>query len=410
MALTEVDLERFIIDESMFAEIEQASNVFCPFEAVGMVKQEIRHGYFLKYFFDPHRPHGFGAECLKAFMAALARSQAASEYAISRLDAHLMDLDGVEIKREDGRIDLTIILPNLSRKLVVAIELKIESSESKGQLRRYREFAETQWPKHKGWSHQFVFLTMRGDDPSEDNGEGWIALDFQTLANQLDIVITRNIGKPDARNLLVAYLAMLRRNYLVNDRLEQLAAELWSKHRAALDFLADRRPDNLESAVFQQLYEKRDTLAERMSKACGITIISDHSSPSYVRFAVSDWDNVPNFKSAQNWTPTNRILLLELAKGGGPSVRLRFVLGRGDQIIRKSMHDVLRQSGVDMGNRGTLTAEWNRLASETLYKFKNSAETDQDSVVSTVMEKAEQFAIKHLASYNSAILKMLSTS
>jgi hypothetical protein len=45
-----------------------------------MERQEIRHGHFLCYLLNPSRPHGFGTECLRAFMwAAAAVLRARSE-------------------------------------------------------------------------------------------------------------------------------------------------------------------------------------------------------------------------------------------------------------------------------------------------------------------------------------------
>ncbi|MFN7398524.1 MAG: PD-(D/E)XK nuclease family protein [Sandaracinobacter sp.] len=104
----EAALEALIVGNRDFAELERASRRFCPFEAIGMVRQEIRHAHFLSYCLDPLRPHGFGAEPLRAFLRALAASAPGGETPLSVLEVHLADLSDVEVRREWRRIDLLV--------------------------------------------------------------------------------------------------------------------------------------------------------------------------------------------------------------------------------------------------------------------------------------------------------------
>jgi hypothetical protein len=57
---------------------------------------------------------------------------------------------------------------------------------------------------------------------------------------------------------------MLGRRHLTDERLEKLAADLWAKHREALEFLADRRPDALSDAM-SLLIARKDAIAEKLS-------------------------------------------------------------------------------------------------------------------------------------------------
>lgn len=61
-------LEELVIGDAEFAELEAGRSVFCPFEAVGMLKQEIRHANFLGYCLDPRLPHGLGTSVLEALL------------------------------------------------------------------------------------------------------------------------------------------------------------------------------------------------------------------------------------------------------------------------------------------------------------------------------------------------------
>uniref|UniRef100_UPI0005608937 PD-(D/E)XK nuclease family protein n=1 Tax=Rhizobium fredii TaxID=380 RepID=UPI0005608937 len=116
-------LESLLIHASEFRRLEDGLDVFCPFEALGMVGAEIRHSNYLAYILNPHRPHGFGAGLLRPFLIQ-ALAIRPSLYSITPLDVHLLDLGSAEIRREWQNIDLLIVVPQ--ERVVVAIELKID--------------------------------------------------------------------------------------------------------------------------------------------------------------------------------------------------------------------------------------------------------------------------------------------
>lgn len=51
-------LTKLFVGNADLVELESSFDQFCPFEAVGMADQEIRHSHFLSYITDPRRPHG----------------------------------------------------------------------------------------------------------------------------------------------------------------------------------------------------------------------------------------------------------------------------------------------------------------------------------------------------------------
>ena len=103
--MDEAKLESLFVGNELFEQVEQHLGVFCPFEAVGMVRQEVRHANFLRYCLDPQRPHGFGTDCLRALMRASALAQQDQDDCnscdvIAPLDVHVLDLDGAELRQE----------------------------------------------------------------------------------------------------------------------------------------------------------------------------------------------------------------------------------------------------------------------------------------------------------------------
>ena len=365
--------EAIFVGNVDFDLIDRSQDVFCPFEAIGMVKQEIRHANFLAYCLDPHRPHGFGNECIKAFVrAAAVSSRDGTELtSITPLDVHLMDFDGVDIKREWRNIDLLMIVNE--ERLVIAVELKIDSGEHSNQLSRYRDIVQNQWPICDGWQHLFVFLTKDGD-VSEDYVD-WVPLSLAGVALEFDNVVQRQVGSHEARGLLSAYLAMLRRHHVMNEELEKVASRLWSQHKEALDFLMERRP-GADGGISGMIYEQRQEIAERLSIAAGLKIVLDDCTARLLRFAVVEWDCLAGMKSSNGWTSSNRILLLEGQwNSDRTKLSMRFVLGPGPQEIRQQMYLKLQDAGAPTSSRREITSVYTRLATE-VFRVRSDAQQD----------------------------------
>lgn len=397
LTLIDQDLASLFVANDDFDQLERALDVFCPFEAVGMVRQEVRHGHFLSYIFSPQRPHGFGSACIRALMAAAARSSAANISGLGLLDIHMMDFDSAIVRREWRRIDILIEVPD--HDLVVAVELKIDASEHSGQLSRYRDLVEAEWPNRR---HLFLFLTKRGDEPSEQDGVGWLSVDLEAVASELAIVARKEVGSAEARQMLTAYLAMLGRHHLNDEELETLAARLWAKHPAALSFLAERQPDAIGS-VFARLVEQREALAEAIASQCGLSVVVDHWRPAAILFAVPEWDLIPNFQSAEGFTASKRLILFELVKAGSDYLRCYFQLGRGDQEMREKLFHCLREAGADVGKKQHPTKEWNRLASITIPLKDLDDSPDIDAVANRVFYRVRDFASTHIPNFNDAL-------
>jgi hypothetical protein len=394
-------LEALVIGNDQFAEIESALDVFCPFEAIGMVGQEIRHAHFLEYVIDPQRPHGLGSEALRVLMDAVTRAVREQGGTLSPLDVHLMGLDSAEVRREWRSIDLLVVVSEA--KLVMAIELKIGAGENGDQLSRYRNVIDSEWPQVEGWRRLFVFLTKSGAEASEDHGIGWVPVRLEEVVERFALLADKQIGHPDARMMLSAYAGMMRRHHLTNGRLEKLAQQLWSQHREALDFLAERRPDLLGNA-FATIFAERDEIATALSKQFALTIVSDHSTTSFVRFAVGDWDEAEGLMSGFGWTSSKRIVPIELEKrSSSRTITARFELGQGDTKARERVFNALAARGADLGGNWGPNDNWRQLANKVLVRLKEDDARTADDVVTLVRDGFVKFLEHHLPAYDKAI-------
>lgn len=392
-------LSSLFVANDKFSELERAFDVFCPFEATGMISQELRHGHFLSYIFDPHRPHGFGSECLAALMRAAIRT-AGRLADLSLLDVHLMDLQGAIVRREWKNLDILIEVPD--QRLVIAIELKIDAKEHGQQLSTYRKNVEGKWPEHR---HLFLFLTKNGDDPSELAGAGWQSVELEQLAAELETFSRRRSGHVTANTMLDAYLSMLRRHHLNDEKLEELAASLWAKHREALEFLADRRPDALGD-LFKRFIDDQITLAQEISQGCKHGVVVDYCRAAAIYFAIEEWDAVPQFKSAVGFTPSGRLLLLQLEKAVD-CLRCYFIIGRGDAEVRQKIFSRLKDAKCDLGEKNKqLAKDWSRLASFKI-PLKDLDGQDLDGRALEVRKRIKDFASKHIGQYTDALRPLM---
>lgn len=377
--------DRLITDPD-FRDLETAFSSFCPFEAMGMVRAEIRHSNFLAYILNPYRPHGFGKAILEAFLGGVLPD--APEVASELMDA--------EIRREWRNIDLLILLPKAKR--TIAIELKIDARQGANQLGRYRHIVEAYWPQSAGWKHDFVFLTKNAEAPNDD---AWASYRLHDLVKQLDrVAASPSLENAQGRNTLCAYIRMLRRHHLGDEAMEQMAQRLWAKHGEALEFLAARRPDPLR-AVFESFRESLDEFIADCA-AAGVTLIADDHSNGILRFAVASWDNLPGFRTS-DWTSTKRLILLEF-KIENTKITGNLYIGPGpdrDPYIQALLQKEQRRT------RGGALIKWFNLAREELVTLDDVSEMDHDEALGQCSARMRDFT-KHTVDRFSTKLRTLS--
>ena len=325
---------------SDFKDFESYTDVFCPFEAIGMVRQEIRHSTFLKYIIDPHRPHGLRDLLLRELLKQIAAA-APQTCPYSLLDIHLSRPSNVITKREWRDIDLLIEIPDgitdTGKGLIIVIELKVDASESIGQLRKYRTIIQQQYPKIE-WDQTFVFLTVREDEPLDKDEDIWIPLGLNDVIDGFEQAITDAEIEGPGVEYVQYYSKMMRRHVLENEKLEALAARIWAQHEEALEILYDHWPDRAGDLMIE-LSERSKELANLLSKNTNLSIIQDTSSANYLRFHVTDWDEYDGFCSENtSWVESGAILIIELYMTNAGDLKSAFVIGPGDTTVREELY------------------------------------------------------------------------
>lgn len=348
-----VGLEKLIVASSEFQELEQNLKYFCPFEAVGMTDQEIRHAHFLSYILDPNRPHGFEDSYLRGFLKIATKKALDQNSPIRPIDIHLMDLNEVRIHREKDRIDLKIEIPPVvtigQKGIVLVFELKINAKEGKDQLRKYENKIREQ---HRDSHSLFFFLTKKGEDPSEGSRDSWTPLAISDVLDEFKKIVTRSIGDEAARKAVEAYIAMMRRKHVTdqNDRLQQLARKLWSEHKEALEFLSASQPDDV-SDLLAKLDEDKKALCGLLKEKTSWVFEAEPEpgARSVILYPVA--------LDPLNLNDGKRIFVLVIDRNYGDrdKIRFRWMLRPGSVEARSAIYDKIG------GKKRALTSEWTQI-------------------------------------------------
>ncbi|MEJ7841264.1 MAG: PD-(D/E)XK nuclease family protein [Rubrobacter sp.] len=132
---------------------------FNIFEAVGLVRQEIRHSAFLSFLLNPQENHGLRDAFVKRLLQEAIMSTPDTSAPVTPIELSLWDLDQIEVRREWQHID--IFLVDERNRLAVVIENKIDTGEHSDQLGRYYEVVKQHYPNCKVIG---LYLTPAGDE------------------------------------------------------------------------------------------------------------------------------------------------------------------------------------------------------------------------------------------------------
>lgn len=105
-------LTELIFDSKELDKLGGMVSEFNLFEAMGMVRQEIRHSHFLGTLFNPREPHGLGSRFFESLLSRLLYDLPDRRSGdVSLLDIDLCDYDDLQVFREQDRIDLLLVSP-----------------------------------------------------------------------------------------------------------------------------------------------------------------------------------------------------------------------------------------------------------------------------------------------------------
>ena len=312
-----------LFDDQDFRTISRRMSEFNLFEAVGAVNGELRHSNFLAYLLSPGRPHGLGPEPLRRFLRlALDRGNASA--GIGRIELMVADLADALVHRERDNMDLIIEIDEL--KLVVLVENKIHAKAGRGQLKRYREILEAQYPDHR---RILIFLTPAGHEPDDP---AYQSVSYSSLADELDIVADDIPAGQPIGLIMRQYVDMLRKNIVEDTKLRALAAKLYERHSPALDFIFQSRPRPAGLI---------DHVAEMVRVRQDLSVYAD--TMTALRFAPDVWSDL-SFETDREhrWSNGSCGILFEVKAPKPGRVSISLIIGPGDQNYRSAMYEAVK--------------------------------------------------------------------
>ena len=391
-------LERFVVDNDDLLALEELIGRFNIFDALRIVKREVKHSDFLSWLLDPNESHGQGGLFLRAILMDLFKTarEAGFPCPVSPIELDGEDLRGVEIRREWRNIDLLICCdqPNF----VVAIENKIYSSERGKQLDRYREIIETEFPAVPSL---LAFLTIEGDEPTADN---WVAYSYGDLHRVLTRLRNANatsIGA-DVLAFLDHYLRLIRGRLMDDPAITELCQRIYKNHRQALQLIFD----HAGSPAVGLLGAIEATIANHP----GDWQVINSTSKQRVIFVPNSWNQLlPEIGTRATFPRWCWVVLrFEIRKKNG--FLGAAVWPTSDVVMRQKVMERLTRDHKEFGFRlllKTTSEKWSQLGRESIGSWPEDEEPDEATVLPIVKRKLDELAIR-LASIPDALRPIIS--
>lgn len=376
-------LENFILRNPELEKLENLLQEFNVFETLKLTHSEIKHSNVIAWLLNPLENHGLSSYFLKQFFKFIVTTNREffKQLPISLFDFELFTYTKVEIRREWNNTDILVIIIENDKKVVVAIENKVKSSEHSNQLTRYREIVENEF---KDFVKLFVYLTPDNLIPSDD---AWIPFSYDTISDVIKDIL--NYKKDSLSSNVVLFLSqyntILRRYIVGQSEVENIAIEIYKKHQEALDIIFQYKPDiYLELSEFLQNQLRNND-----------EIIIDTAGKTIVRFTTKSID--PLVKAlGEGWTKSNRIVLFEFSLYEN-RVALRLYIGPGDTDYREFLKQFFlkKKELFKLADRKFGT-KWHAVYQDNFLSKKDFEQKDSDELKKKVDKKLVEFFEKEL--------------
>lgn len=372
-------LEKFIINNKNLERLENVVDDFNIFTSLNLINNEIRHSNFLSWIMDPKENHNLKDYFLSSLLKVISmRASSSGINAPSIFDIDNWNFTETEVLREWRNID--ILIKDDNHKLICVIENKIYSKEHSGQLRRYKEIVEEEYPNYQ---KIFVYLTIEGDEASEDD---YLSINYHDIIKIISHIIenkSTSIGQ-EVLIFISHYREMFRRYIMENSEIQEICRKIYKKHKKALDLIFEYKPD--------LLMEINECLTEVIKN--DPDLILDFSSKSYIRFITKKLDFIP--RRGEGWTKSERILLFEF-KNNLNGVALYLIIGPGPKEIREKLCKIAKNK-LKLFNvaKRKFTGQWFSIYKKTIVKANNYEDKDISEIKKNLKEKIESFKINDL--------------
>lgn len=227
-------LERFVVDNDELLQLEERIGRFNIFDALSIVRNEIRHSNFLAWLLDPNESHGQGALFLRAVLMDLLKTARDNGYPApaSPIELDGAELRGVRVQREWFHIDLLVTCdePNFA----IAVENKIDA----GLYNDFDRYERAVRQAHPEKNPMFVLLTTDGDEPTDEDWTPYSYADLHRVLSRCRRTHAVSIGD-DVLTFLDHYLNLIGSRLMDDRKIDELCRLIYTNHRRAIDLIVE---------------------------------------------------------------------------------------------------------------------------------------------------------------------------
>lgn len=174
-------LEAFRVGNKDLERLKALLDQFNIFEAIGVVRQELRHSDFLAFLIGPQENHDLDDVFVKRLLQRVIKDAEQDSLPLTPIELELSNLDQMTVLREWQHIDVLLLdEPNL---LAIVIENKIGTGEHSDQLQRYYRTVSQCYPDYRIVG---LYLTPFGEEPSH---EAYLSVSYGLVCEVLDDLI-----------------------------------------------------------------------------------------------------------------------------------------------------------------------------------------------------------------------------
>ena len=354
---------------------------FNLFNVLGVARSEIHHSRVIAWLLNPRESHGLGDYFLRGFLSQASAS--AKEREIKCVAFTPADVEGWKfgnIKVAPERHNIDILLIDERDGFVCPIENKVGSDEHSDQLSRYLQIVEREY---KGLRPFPIYLTPDGRKPSKRrDAERWIPFGYEVVADLLKQTLYQ-CGltiSADVSSFLEQYERTIRRRVLdTPSDIDRLALQIYNKHRKAIDRIFKVR-SNLGKMIFDIIESAVNHYAldlKRASRTGKLLKYNSHSLEDISDFHIED--------------KSERLILFDFLNHED-SMRLRLMVGRGNQETRERLYQIQPPTDYDYQNarRGPQNPEFPMYWRELLTQQECNT-FDSEKMKSTVECRIQKF-------------------
>ena len=369
-------IDRFLADNPEFESLSARISQFNVFRALDIEKAEIRHSNVLAWLLNPNESHGLSNIVLRRLLSNILLMSDKTIKGLSAAKVELQDLSDIEVLREWRNIDILII--DRLNKIILFFENKIYSGESTGQLAKYKQIVENEFPK---FTIIPVFLTLTGQESSDKDAQDYISYSHTQLYLILSKLFEQRksqLAEP-VQVFMQHYLDTLRRLTMQDVELTNLCKTIYRKHREAIDLIVEYGMVSTFSQAAEDVFE-----AEGKFEIL-------YTSPSHFWFLPGSWkDLIP--ENSIVWTSLKRQVSvccwLKFSKG---KLSCHFEVSKmDDPVLRLECVRSLQTAGFKLTQQAFKeNATFSRFYGK-IVKIKDETDYDEmSSAIARLLEKAK---------------------